>query len=190
MNLKPPKPLSLDVNFLNPFIEGFQHTLQIQCFTESKVQTPFLRGEKVSADVDIAGIIGFECREFSGYIAMCFTEKTFLSVMSKMLKEPIGRINAENRDGAAELLNIVCGNAAKTLNANDYGLRLALPTISTSKTINNRKYRSEHAIPTVLQKPQIANYLNTPTSFIIPFEIEEGPIFLEVNIQNDLRKSD
>ncbi|MDX9730798.1 MAG: hypothetical protein RBT63_03415 [Bdellovibrionales bacterium] len=84
---KPEGP-KLDVNFVNPLIEGTLHVLKVQAQMEVTPGKPKLKDlENPPPNIDIAGIIGVTSSGFNGGIALCFPEKVFLSIMSSMLGE-------------------------------------------------------------------------------------------------------
>jgi chemotaxis protein CheX len=167
----PPPKISaphLDVNFINPFIQGTLETFRIQGMTEIKVGKPLLKGKSNSSgsNFEISGVVGYSLQTYGGYIAISFPEKVFLNLMSKMLGKPFSEITSAIEDGAAEFLNIICGHAKKNLIEKNYNFQLAAP-----KTI-----------PSVLRGGQkIKDRLTSPTAMLIPFELEGGAICLEIS---------
>src|SRR4051794_18484697 len=94
----------LDVNFINPFIEGAIETLKVQCSFVAKAGRPFLKGKGPEIKTDIAAVIGLTSAAFNGSVAICFPEVVFLGMMERMLGEKYAAITQDLEDGASELL--------------------------------------------------------------------------------------
>ncbi|MGK5086379.1 chemotaxis protein CheX [Bdellovibrionota bacterium FG-2] len=119
----------LDVKFFKPFVDGTIHTLKIQCSLEAKHDKPFVKGQKEQPPFEIAGVIGLTSQAFTGSITICFPEKVYLTMMSNMLGETFTAITKDLQDGAAELLNIIFGQAKSVLNQQGYTIQKAIPTV-------------------------------------------------------------
>lgn len=126
----------LDVSFINPFIEGTLHVLNVQCSTVATTQRLELKSKFKSPNpVEIAGIIGINSKSFKGVISLCFPSIVFLELMSKMLGEDYKEIDDELKDGAGELTNMIFGHAKKILNENGHTFEKALPTVAYGKDL-------------------------------------------------------
>lgn len=138
---------TLNVDFLNPFIDGTIETLKVQCSLECQANAPTLK-ENLPGDLkyDIAGVIGITSTGFTGSIAICFPEKVFLAAMSSMIGEDCPIITSELEDGAGELLNIIFGHAKRNLNEKGYTLDKAIPTVIRGKEIAVKHMTSEKTI--------------------------------------------
>jgi len=153
----------LDVNFINPFIDGTLETLKVQSSIEAKSEAPFLKGKGPTYQVDIAAVIGLVSSVFSGSIAICFSEGIFLKIMEGILGEPCPKFTKELEDGAAEMLNVIFGTAKKVLNEKGYGIQKAIPTIFTGGDI-----KVKYAVAT--------------TALVIPFVTLHGRFYIEIMI--------
>lgn len=153
----------VDVNFINPFIEGAIHTLKIQCSMEVVAGQLFLKGQGPEIDVGIAGVLALVSPDFNGSIAISFPEKTFLAVMGNMIGETYEVIDQELEDGAGELLNIIFGHAKAILNNKGYNIQKAIPTIVRGKDL-------------------VINHISTNKTIVLPFESTEGPFHIEIGI--------
>lgn len=133
----------MDAKFIQPFVEGTQKTLHMQCHLEAKPMKPFIKGGAAQPAekqvVDIAGIIGLSAPTFTGTIALCFPKAAFLKIMSNMLGEAYTEITDDLTDGAAELLNIVFGHAKTVLNGQGHKLDKAIPTVVRGRDIQTRQ---------------------------------------------------
>jgi chemotaxis protein CheX len=156
---------SLNVEFVNPFIDSTMNTLKTQCATELKAaEKPFLKGTRELPGIEIAGIIGLTSTEFSGSISICFPKDTFLGVMKGMLGEDFKEITPDLQDGAAELLNIIFGGAKRALNENGYGIEKAIPSVVRAQDL------------------QVKQLTQSPT-LILLFNSASGPLYLEIAIE-------
>jgi CheY-specific phosphatase CheX len=119
----------MDVRFFKPFVEATIKTLKVQCNTDATHEKPFIKGTKPQPDFDLAAVIALTSNAFNGTITLSFTKSTFLGVMSGMLGEKYEEITPELEDGAAELLNIIFGQAKLTLTQEGYTVEKAIPTV-------------------------------------------------------------
>lgn len=154
--------MSIDVSFFKPFIDGTKHTLKVQCQIDIKPGKPFIKGKGDQTSVyDIAGVIGLSCKSFHGSIALCFPREVFLDLMSRMLGETFTEITNDLVDGAAEMMNIIFGQAKTVLNAEGHDLHKAIPTVIRGKNIETRQ-------------------LTKNPVFVLPFEAQSGVFYIEI----------
>jgi chemotaxis protein CheX len=159
----------LDVNFINPFINGALETFKVQCKTECKPLKPILKANFSNhEELDIAGVIGINSPQFQGSIAICFSKATFLNIMSKMLDESYTELNSELEDGAGELINIIFGQAKKKLNESGYVIDRALPVVIRGNGTHLKAVSKNE----------------NPISIILPFESSSGPFYIEIDVAN------
>lgn len=151
----------LDVNFLNPFVDGTIDTLRVQCNYEVNPGKPSMKSPHDAINYEIAANIGLTSESFNGSIAICFPTPVFLGIMSEMLGETFTEIDDDLQDGAAELLNIIFGQAKKTLNERGYSIQKAIPTI-----IRGERLR--------------VNHLTTNPVMLIPFSSKDGDFSIEI----------
>ena len=123
------------VDFINPFLQGTIEALSIQCNVQVNPGVPFLKGKKQQPSFEIAAVIGLASPEVSGTIALLFTNKVYLSIISSWLGEEVKEMTSETRDGAAELLNIIYGSAKVAWNDRGGLLQKALPICMTGSPI-------------------------------------------------------
>lgn len=157
------KKTKVDVNFLNPFIEGAIHTLNVQCSMDVVSGPVFLKGNGPKLNVGIAGVLSLVSRDFNGSIAICFPDATFLAVMGNMLGETYETIDKDLEDGAGELLNIIFGHAKAILNNKGYAIKKAIPTIIRGKDLEVKSTTAS-------------------TTLVLPFESVEGAFHIEIGV--------
>jgi chemotaxis protein CheX len=156
----------LDVNFINPFIEGTLHVLNVQCGSVVTPQKLELKSKfKSEKPIEIAGIIGINSLSFKGVISLCFPAVVFLELMSKMLGEDYHEINDELKDGAGELTNMIFGHAKKVLNEKGHTFEKALPTIAYGKDLNVETKSSGESV-------------------ILPFLVSGNIFYMEIQLED------
>ena len=152
---------TLDPQFFKPFIQGTLSTLKIQCFLEATPEKPFFKDKQEQVSIEIAGVIGLTSSAFNGTIALCFPAAVFLVIMSNMLGEKFGEITRDLEDGAAEMLNMIFGQAKVTLNEQGHNIEKAIPTVVRGVGI------------------QIHNLAKAQT-LVLPFKTSAGPFYVEI----------
>lgn len=161
-----PAKTKVDVGFINPFIEGTVEVLSVQCSVETQPASPILKGtEEIHLQTDIAGIIGITSETFNGSISLCFSEETFLKIMSSMLGEEFKEISKDLEDGAGELLNMIFGHAKRVLNQNGHSFEKALPTVVRASNLS-------------------VHHTGGQSSILLPFTSSAGSFFMEISTEN------
>ncbi|MBL7716235.1 MAG: chemotaxis protein CheX [Bdellovibrionales bacterium] len=160
--VKVAKP-TLDANFINPFIQSTQKTIQTQANTQVNAGRLRLKQPGEVFETDIAGVISLTSNVFTGAIALCFPQETFLAMYSNMLGERHTVITPEIEDAAGELLNIIFGQAKAELNQNKgYVIERAIPTVVRGKNIN-------------------IHHMSRSLSVVLPFETSAGKFHIEIS---------
>ncbi len=153
--------LKIDLDIIKPFIDGTLKIFRDQCRFDAVAQAPYLKGTQTQNPFDIVAIIGMTSPSLKGSISLCFPKKIFLEVMNGMLNESFKEITRELEDGAAELLNIIYGDAKTFINSID-GQKIDM------------------AIPTVVKGDGISSsYFSKGTVVVIPFVSKAGEFYLE-----------
>ncbi len=158
---KKPKSTGVDVAFINPFLEATVKTFKVQCSTDCKGGKPVIKSKAFELPINIAAVIGITSKAFSGSIAICFPEKTFLKIMGNMLSETYTEVTQDIEDGAGELLNIIFGQAKIVLNEKGYSIEKAIPTIIRGKELS-------------------VSQMTTNPVITIPFESNAGNFSIEI----------
>lgn len=157
---------SLDVGFINPFLDATLTVLKIQAQIGANAGKIYIRKDSSELSGDISGVIGLVSDSFSGNVIITFPEKTFLAMMSKMHGEEYTEINKENADGASELTNMIFGQAKITLNEQGYGIKTALPSLIVGKSHRFSGNKVELIV-------------------VVPFESELGNFFVEICLSDN-----
>ncbi len=149
----------MDVRYVNPFLEGTISVLKTMAFIEPRPGKPYVK-QNSFAQGDISGIIGLT-GAVKGSLALSFSERCIVKIVSNMLGEDIKSMNGDIKDAVGEITNMVSGVARKKLEEMDLTISAAIPTVVAGKS---------HSILHVLGGP----------SLIIPFETDHGPFVVDV----------
>jgi chemotaxis protein CheX len=151
------------LEFLNTTLEAVAYTLKVATSTEVSPGKSHVRSEDspTAPAVDIGASVGIVSAPFNGTLILAFPLKTYLALMSRLLGKEYAEIDASIRDGAAELLNIILGQARATLNEKGYAIKQAIPTVVYGSNL------------------QIFNFSNTP-SVIVPYKSDAGDFYIEL----------
>ncbi len=153
----------MDVNYINPFLEGTVAVLKTMAFITAEPGKPYIKKTNVSAG-DVSGIIGIT-GDATGSLAISFTEACICEVVNTMLGENHTLINAEVIDAVGELTNMISGSARNLMEKQGIKAFAAIPTVVHGKN---------HTINAIYNVPSI----------IIPFSTLSGPFFVDVCIKS------
>jgi chemotaxis protein CheX len=158
----------MDVRFINAFLEGTLNVTRTMANISPLPGKPYLKKDNV-ANGDVSGIIGLT-GDITGSMALSFSEKSILKIVSNMLGEEITEINGDIKDAVGEITNMISGVARKELEKTGLNVLAAIPTVVSGMG---------HSITHVLGGPSI----------IIPFEMEDGPFVVDICISRMKEKA-
>jgi len=153
--------VSLDTEFINPFLNATLNVLKIQASIEARAGKIYLKKPDEKLLGDVSGVIGIVSDSFSGAVVISFPEQTFLKVMGGMLGEEYTEMSQDILDGAGEITNMIFGQAKLSLNEKGYGIKTALPSVVSGK---------DHSLNSKAQGPTI----------VVPFQSQAGVFFVEI----------
>ncbi len=120
----------LNLVFMNSLILSTIETIKIQCHFDAKPQKPITKGKESDVKkVEITGLVVLKGQCVNGTVALCFPEKTFLTIMGGMLGEKFEELTKDIEDGACELMNMVFGSAKKRLAEEQHTLDRVVPSV-------------------------------------------------------------
>jgi CheY-specific phosphatase CheX/CheY-like chemotaxis protein len=155
----------LDVDFINPFIDAVIKTMttmaQVKNIAVEKVRA-LKNNEALLAD--ITGCISIVAPLFTGSVSVSFPQETFLNLVSGMLGETYTQFTPEIEDAAAELTNIIYGDAKVKLNGKGYRMDKAIPSIIRGP---GHSIRSDSRVPAL-----VVQFVSTAGPFFVSFVLE------------------
>jgi chemotaxis protein CheX len=159
-----PSAQVLDVAFINPFLEATVTVLETQTMTLAK-PGKLLTSKTRHLSGEISGVISLESDAFIGTVAISFPAATFLKLIGRMLGEEYTEITKDIEDGAAEITNMIYGQAKVKLNEKGYALKTALPSVAAGTT---------HSVAILSQGPHV----------LVTFTTDVGEFFVEIFLRN------
>jgi chemotaxis protein CheX len=124
-------PRSINVDYINPFIEATINTFQTMVNVVPTREKVFLKGEGEES-YGVSGIIGL-AGEATGSVVLNFPEQVAIAAVAKFIGEEIKTINSSVVDGVGELTNIIAGDAKNRLMQKGYKFEIGLPKIVTGR---------------------------------------------------------
>lgn len=120
---------NIDVNLLNPFVEGTIHVIEKMMNTEVSRKALFLKRNytmfgDISGTMDISG-------NLEGTVAVTFRTELALELVAKMLGYDPADISTDDiHEGVKELINVISGNAKKLISETSYKFEIDLPKLA------------------------------------------------------------
>lgn len=150
----------LDQAFIDAFSNATVNTIKSMCSTQVTAGELFDKGHQTQAPAAISGLIGLTSAVVSGSITLSFSKKVFLTLMEYMFLEPQSELTKETEDAAAELLNIIFGQAKVALNEKGYAIQMAIPSVLRGSDIQS-------------------SYSHVHTAKVLPFKTSVGEFYVE-----------
>ena len=124
------------LEFLNTIIDSITETLQNFTGIVAKPGKPVVSKSGLSDfTFDIGAVAGIVSDTFTGSFILAFPMPIYLKVMSGLMSQEFAEFDPDISDGAAELLNMVFGQAKKSLNEKGFGLKPTIPTVFIGKEV-------------------------------------------------------
>ncbi|MDQ5985815.1 MAG: hypothetical protein CSYNP_01532 [Syntrophus sp. SKADARSKE-3] len=152
----------MDVNYINPFLNGTLEVLHKMAFVEAVAGRPYTKADSTACG-DVSGIIGITGGAV-GSLAISFSEQSILSITGNMLGETYKDICRDVFDTVGELTNMISGVSRTHLEREGLIVYAAIPTVV---------YGKNHVIMHILKSPSI----------VIPFSTKYGQFFVDVCIK-------
>lgn len=152
----------MDVNYINPFLNGTLEVLKKMAFIDAVPGKPAVKQDE-AAFGDVSGIIGIT-GDALGSLALSFSEACICRIVANMLGEEFREVNREIIDATGELTNMISGASRTQMEKMGMNVYAAIPTV-----VHGR----HHTISHILKSPSI----------VIPFSTPTGPFFVDVCIK-------
>ncbi len=138
----------MNVEFVNPFINGLLNVLETMAQTTLKPGKP-KRKQSDIAQGDVSGLIGMVGPQVKGSMSITFDEQLVLVIMERMVGERHEKIDAEVGDMVGEVTNMICGNAKRDLAEKGFDFGMATPIVVSGKqhTISHQVDGSKLIMP-------------------------------------------
>jgi chemotaxis protein CheX len=157
----------MDVKFINPFINGAIEVMEKMAFTKPVPGKPYAKVTNMACG-DISGIIGMT-GDATGSLAISFSEKCILNIVTKMLGETYTELDRTVFDAVGELTNMISGSSRKQMEKDNLKVFAAIPTIVFGR---------QHTIYHVIKGPSI----------VLPFKTEAGEFVIDVCLKSNIKQ--
>lgn len=158
----------MNVDFINPFITSIQDILATMATMTVEYGKPYLKSDDLPLGV-VSGLIPMEGDEVHGSLAISFSEGAILKIASAMLGEEISQLDETCSDLTGEFTNMLSGGARKLLWEKGYNFEMAQPKV-------------------IMGDEPIQHLARTP-AIVIPFNTKAGDFFVEVSLEENLRRA-
>jgi len=122
----------MDVALVNPFIEGTLHILDTTALVKVKPEPPFLKEDTVHHG-DISGLLTVD-GDLEATVAISFTEKSILGIVSAMFGEEMTEINEEITDAVGEISNMIAGHVTTKIGELGKKVKVKFVRVVTGRT--------------------------------------------------------
>lgn len=122
----------MNVEFVNPFINGLLNVMETMAQTTLKPGKPKRKQSDV-AQGDVSGLIGMVGPQVKGSMSITFDEGLALTIMERMVGERPEKLDAEVGDMVGEVTNMICGNAKRDLAEKGFDFGMATPIVVSGK---------------------------------------------------------
>jgi chemotaxis protein CheX len=127
-----------DEKLVRPFIDAVVEVLSKQCRIAVIPGPIEPKTARTRPAPDVAAVVGLFGKTLTGAACLSFPTETYLSVLGGMLQMKFETLTPELEDGAAELLNMVFGQAKVGLAAAGYQLGKSIPTTVIGSSLRVR----------------------------------------------------
>jgi len=156
--------LSINVDFINPFLESLLNVLSTMAQTTATHRPPGLKKNQ-KATGDVTGIIGMVGNKVKGSLAISFSEEAALHITNSMLGDSLKKVDDTVTDMVGEITNMVTGGAKRILGDSGHDFEMATPTVITGQN----HVIHHHCEGRVIQ---------------IPFDSGNGLFYVEVSFED------
>ncbi len=119
---------SVNVAFINPFIDATKTVFSTMCSMHIKREKLFLKDDHKMYG-DVSGVMGLS-GEATGSVVISLPEPLACRVVGNMLHEqPAASLNDDVCDGVGELINMISGHAKSALAKTPYHFTISIPSV-------------------------------------------------------------
>lgn len=133
------RKIVFNVDFVNPFLEATKTTIETMTGIEVTAGKPRTKKRTELAFGDISSVIILTGQK-DGQLAITFTKRCVIKVISSMLGIEIKYIDINVRDAVGEIINIIAGVGRQKLAKQNYVFSASIPT-----TIVGERHFVDHA---------------------------------------------
>jgi len=163
--------MSIDILVVNALLDSFMRVLANMANIELKTGLPTGEPTPKTSTValgDVSGIIPLNSVEIDGSMAISFSKPVILDLAKRMLGEEFDSIDDTIKDLTGEITNMIAGGTKRVLSEHGYDIDMATPKVIAG--VNH----------------DIIHHVGD-TTIIIPFHLESGDVYMEINFDRGLQ---
>lgn len=170
-DLEAAKPTHSETNFIRAFVHATMRTFYIQIQTQCWRGKIFIKSDSSEGFLgDVNGLILVTGEKFSYEVVLSFPQATFLQLVERTLGEKISEITDANSDSATELLNIIFGQAKRTLNEEGARIVPQFPKLHLGRKLPGSEAKAS----------------SKKIIVVIPFNSDLGEFFVQIAFPDQL----
>lgn len=134
------KKQTVNVEFINPFIDSTKNVLTTMCGLQVERKKLFLKDDHKMLG-DVSGVMGLSGAA-TGSVVISLPAKLACTIVGKMLgEEPARELNSDVCDGVGEVINMISGQAKSMLVKTKYHFTISIPSVvsGTGHEISHKK---------------------------------------------------
>ena len=138
--------MSINVEYINPFLMAATSIIKDICQVDIAVGKPYIKQAEFSSDsvVIMIGVTG----EMRGQVMLALSYKKALEIASKMMAGfNVTELDAMSLSAISELGNMIMGNAATILSTKRMGIDITPPPICRGNVLVSQPYTQNICIP-------------------------------------------
>lgn len=127
--------MSINVEYINPFISAAQTVMKDFCSMESTMGKPYLKqasydGEVLAVLIGITGVL-------RGQVILTMDQPVACSIASSMMMGmPVPELNDMAKSAVSELSNMILGNAATIFSTKNIAIDITPPTMTMGSNLS------------------------------------------------------
>lgn len=120
---------SVNVEFINPFIDATRNVFASMCRVEIARKKIFLKDDYKTLG-DISGVMGLSGAATGSVVVSMPSELACLVVGNMLGEKPAAELTQDVRDAVGEIINMVAGQAKASLVKTKYHFTISIPTVA------------------------------------------------------------
>lgn len=123
----------MEAAVVNSFVESIVAILETYQVGDIKALKPYLKKEE-KTPFDISGTMTL-MGEVTGSVAVAFTDKCILGIVSNMFGEPMTEMNDEIKDAVGEMVNMMAGQVNQKMTTLGKQIKTAFNKVQMGKNL-------------------------------------------------------
>lgn len=154
---------SFDARFVNPFIPGAMNAVEALFGVDMQRGVPYVKGPEHVRLYDVSGAVKLSGR-VTGLVTINFTRAVICSLVTKMLGEPVMKIDKSVQQAVGEMAGTMAESAKEHMEEADRDFKTSAPMVISSRF-------------------QSHNYPLGVPCIVVPFKTPPGEFTIELAVR-------